>query len=160
MTYLHSTLIWLLPIPSHNICILLLTLLWGLQVVSMFSLSLWAPLSWLQSPPSYSPSLPPSSSGSQIYYPILSSAKPLGDWIISIYWQGREWMVRTVYTNFRQKILGISIRMPGLDWNKICGQKNQYLNNTRVIFTQYSKPLCPLGAHVLHRLDGQKLETW
>jgi hypothetical protein len=51
-------------------------------------------------------------------------------------------MESNVYTNLDQEILGISISIPCLDFNKIWVHRNQHLNNTRIIFTQYKPTLC------------------
>jgi hypothetical protein len=49
---------------------------------------------------------------------------------------------RILYTILRQVIVDLSIRMMCLDWNKLCKQRNQRLNNTRITFTQCTKTLC------------------
>jgi hypothetical protein len=59
-------------------------------------------------------------------------------------------MVRIVYTSLRQEALDISITVPCPDEAKQ-GQINQYLNNTRLTFTQCIKTLC------LHRSVIEKL---
>jgi hypothetical protein len=41
----------------------------------------------------------------------------------------------------RQEFLDMSIAMPFPHWNKIGGQRNQHLNNTRITFTQCTKTL-------------------
>lgn len=51
-------------------------------------------------------------------------------------------MVRIVYTNLRQEILGISITKPCLDCNKIWGQRNQHLNSPKIKFKQCTKTSC------------------
>ena len=51
-------------------------------------------------------------------------------------------MVRIVYTNVRQEILDLHITMSCLDSNKIRGQRNWHLNNTRITVTRYTETLC------------------
>jgi hypothetical protein len=69
---------------------------------------------------------------------MISSAQPLADQLLST---NQRINGEHVYITLKQEILRISISMPCPDCNKIWGQRNQHLNNIRIIFTQFTKTL-------------------
>lgn len=73
------------------------------------------------------------------FCPVLSSARPLG---IQHLWTRQRINGKIVYTNLRKEILDMSITVLCPDWNKVRGQGNQHLNNTRIAFTQCTWTAC------------------